>query len=133
MQYWRSEGLEVVVTASSGKAARYTPPSMPPLISHLATISPASRRYFLTCRLIGGVTVHRAFGLNDKSGLFQRSNLEHQMGTERFALLARADVIIIDGASAPALDLLCRMLAHLSPSGCLSQRSRCSPPTRCTA
>ena len=56
IQYWRSEGLEVVVTASSGKAAR----------------------------LIGGVTVHRAFGLNVRSGIFQRANIEN----ERWVLIA---------------------------------------------
>tara|TARA_B100000795_G_scaffold61231_1_gene41072 strand:+ start:1785 stop:2066 length:282 start_codon:yes stop_codon:yes gene_type:complete len=69
IQYWRSEGLEVVVTASSGKAAR----------------------------LIGGVTVHRAFGLNVRSGIFQRANIENEVGSDRFILLARADIIIIDG------------------------------------
>ena len=42
--YWRSEGLNVLLTGSSGKAAR----------------------------LIGGVTVHSAFALEDASGLFMR-------------------------------------------------------------
>ena len=70
MQKWRSEGLRVIVTASSGKAAR----------------------------LINGWTVHKAFKLSS-DGLFQRAALEGDQASSHFTWLARADIIVIDEIS----------------------------------
>lgn len=70
VQEWRSRGLRVIVTASSGKAAR----------------------------LIGGWTVHKAFKLSS-DGLFQRAALEGQQASAHFAWLARADIVVIDEIS----------------------------------
>ena len=68
--YWRSEGLRVIVLASSAKAAR----------------------------LIGGHTVHSAC-LLDCNGSFAQHRLEGQQGSDRFMWLARADVVVIDEIS----------------------------------
>jgi len=70
VQKWRSQGLRVIVTASSGKAAR----------------------------LINGWTVHKAFKLSS-DGLFQRATLEGDQASAHFAWLARADIIVIDEIS----------------------------------
>ena len=69
-QYWRSQGLRVLLTASSGKAAR----------------------------LIGGFTVHSAFKLHE-NGMFLRSALEGAQGTAHFKKLATFDIIVIDEIS----------------------------------
>ena len=68
--YWRSLGLRVLLTASSGKAAR----------------------------LIGGHTVHTAFKLHS-TGFFLRQGLEGAQGTRQFNYLATVDIVIIDEIS----------------------------------
>ena len=77
VQEWRSQGLRVIVTASSGKAAR----------------------------LIGGWTVHKAFKLRT-DGLFQRAALEGAQASAHYTWLARADVIVIDEISMLTADAL---------------------------
>jgi hypothetical protein len=75
---WRSDGLVVLVTAASAKAAR----------------------------LIGGVTVHKMFRLHQRSGLFMRAQLEGEKGSAHFQLLARADIVVIDEISMLSADTL---------------------------
>ena len=76
-QWWRSQGLRVLLTASSGKAAR----------------------------LIDGHTVHAAFKLHS-TGFFVRQGLEGAQGTRHFNFLATVDVVIIDEISMLPADCL---------------------------
>ena len=69
--YWRSQGLNVLLTAASGKAAR----------------------------LIGGHTVHHAFKLSEHTGAQQQSVLAGMHGSRHFHDLACADIIVIDEIS----------------------------------
>lgn len=77
VQEWRSQGLNVLVTGSSGKAAA----------------------------LLGGVTVHRAFGLSPK-GVFQRAALDSPRRKGHLQLLATLDVLVIDEVSMLTADTL---------------------------
>ena len=70
VQKWRSMGLNVIVMASSAKAAR----------------------------LIGGHTVHSACAL-DAYGRFEQSRIEGTQGEDRFVWLTKADIIVIDEIS----------------------------------
>ena len=69
-QYWRSKGLRVIITASSGKAAK----------------------------LIGGHTVHNAFMLQ-MSGNATVARLAAKQHTDHFLWLLSADIVIIDEIS----------------------------------
>ena len=70
IMYWRSQGLRVIVLASSAKAAR----------------------------LIGGHTVHSACLLSTH-GTFEHARLEGCQASDRFVWLATADIVIIDEIS----------------------------------
>ena len=67
VEQWRADGLNVLVCASSAKAAQ----------------------------LIGGMTVHAAFQLVDSGG-FTTSNVNLNQHTEAWSLLYTTDVIVID-------------------------------------
>ena len=69
-QYWRSKGLRVIITASSGKAAK----------------------------LIGGHTVHNAFMLQ-MSGNATVARLAAKQHYDHFLWLLSADIVIIDEIS----------------------------------
>ena len=110
IMYWRSQGLRVIVLASSAKAAR----------------------------LIGGHTVHSACLLNTH-GTFEHARLEGCQASDRFVWLATADVVIIDEISvcrrtrlAPPISLPQASLraSHRYPP---RNAHRCSRPPRCTA
>ena len=117
IMYWRSQGLRVIVLASSAKAAR----------------------------LIGGHTVHSACLLSTH-GTFEHARLEGCQASDRFVWLATADVVIIDEisvrsrpsslphaspASPPRLRPAPRLLFPTRTASCTELR--CSRPLRCTA
>ena len=70
VQYWRSQGMRVLVCASTAKAAR----------------------------LIGGHTVHHAFKLNTRGG-FVTSRLEAEKHSPHWAWLYSRDIIVMDEVS----------------------------------
>ena len=110
IMYWRSQGLRVIVLASSAKAAR----------------------------LIGGHTVHSACLLNTH-GTFEHARLEGCQASDRFVWLATADVVIIDEISVCRRTRLTPPIslpqASLRASHRYPRRNahRCSRPPRCTA
>ena len=92
VQWWRSQGLKVIVTASTGKAAS----------------------------LIHGYTCHSAFKLHCGSGELQIPMLEGKQCTPHFQWLATADIIIIDEISmltASALAGINHALNYVTSSG----------------
>jgi ATP-dependent exoDNAse (exonuclease V) alpha subunit len=71
VQQWRSEGRNVLLCASSAKAAR----------------------------LLGGYTVHSAFKLRTTDGGFVEANLNHEQQGRHWAWLRSRDIIVIDEIS----------------------------------
>ena len=70
VQTWRSNGMRIIVTAASAKAAR----------------------------LIGGHTAHSVFWLG-KEGRFAATNMGGKKNTEHFLWLVTADIIVVDEIS----------------------------------